>query len=68
MLALIFPWSIAADAAEAEFQAALAAAESANQKAGALKNQWTTTAEALAGARKAAAGGDFDAATALARP
>ena len=33
---------------EAEYNSALAAAESANKEAGALKNQWTTTAQKLA--------------------
>jgi hypothetical protein len=32
----------------------------AEKDAGALKNQWTTTEEALAAAKKAATAGDFD--------
>jgi hypothetical protein len=48
---------------EADFKTALAAAEAAEKDAGALKNQWTTTEQALAAARKAAAAGNFDAAT-----
>ena len=38
-----------------DFKAALAKAEAANKQAGALKNQWTTTADALKAAQKAAA-------------
>jgi hypothetical protein len=45
---------------EADFKAAYAAAEAANKEAGALRNQWTVTAAALAAAKKAADGGDFD--------
>jgi hypothetical protein len=47
---------------EADFKTALAAAEAAEQDAGALKNQWIPTEQALAAAKKAAAAGDFDAA------
>jgi len=47
---------------EADFKAAYAAAEAANKEAGALRNQWTTTAAALAAAKKSADAGDFDAA------
>jgi hypothetical protein len=47
---------------EADFKTALAAAEAAEQDAGALKNQWIPTEQALATAKKAAAAGDFDAA------
>ena len=54
-------------ATEADFSAAYAAAEAANKEAGALRNQWTTTAATLAAAKKAADAGDFDAATASAR-
>jgi hypothetical protein len=45
---------------EADFKAAYAAAEAANKEAGSLRNQWTTTAQALADAKKAADKGDFD--------
>jgi hypothetical protein len=45
---------------EADFKAAYAAAEAANKEAGALRNQWTVTAAALAAAKKAADAGDFD--------
>jgi hypothetical protein len=48
---------------EADFKTALTAAEAAEKDASALKNQWTTTEQALTAARKAAAAGDFDAAT-----
>src|SRR5579863_4111321 len=43
-----------------DFKAALAKAEAANKTAGALKNQWTTTADALKAAQAAAAAGKFD--------
>jgi hypothetical protein len=52
---------------EADFRAAYAAAEAANNEAGKLRNQWTTTAATLAAAKKAADGGDFDTAVASAR-
>ena len=45
---------------QADFDAALTAAQTAEMDAGALKNQWTTTEQVLAAARKAAAAGDFD--------
>ena len=47
---------------EADFKTALAAAVAAEQDAGALKNQWIPTEQALAAAKRAAAAGDFDAA------
>jgi hypothetical protein len=52
--------SALAAASEADFKAAYAAAEAANKEAGALRNQWTTTAAALADAKKAADAGNFD--------
>jgi hypothetical protein len=52
--------SALAAGSEADFKAAYAAAEAANKEAGALRNQWTVTAAALAAAKKAADGGDFD--------
>jgi hypothetical protein len=45
---------------EADFKTAYAAADAANEQAGALRNQWTVTAAALADAKKAADSGDFD--------
>jgi hypothetical protein len=62
---LVASWfCCAANAAstETDFKTALAAAEVAEQDAGALKNQWIPTEQALAAAKKAAAAGDFDAA------
>jgi hypothetical protein len=56
-----------AEGSEADFKAAYAAAEAANKQAGALRNQWTTTAATLAAAKKAADAGEFDKATASAR-
>ena len=52
---------------EADFKAAYAAAEAANNKAGKLRNQWTTTVSALAAAKKAAEAGDFDKAVAASK-
>jgi hypothetical protein len=52
---------------EADYKAAYAAAEAANKEAGALRDQWTVTASALAAAKKAADIGDFDQAIAQAR-
>jgi hypothetical protein len=54
-------------ATEADFTAAYAAAEAANKQAGALRNQWTTTAATLAAAKKAAAEGNFDSAVAASK-
>jgi hypothetical protein len=59
--------SALAAGSEADFKSAYAAAEAANKEAGQLRNQWTTTATALANAKKAADTGDFDQATALSR-
>ena len=54
-------------AASAEdFKAALAKAEAANKHAAELKNQWTTTGQAIAAAKKAADSGKFDEAVELA--
>jgi hypothetical protein len=47
-------------ATEADYKAAYSAAEAVNKEAGALRNQWTTTASMLAAAKKAADAGDFD--------
>ena len=55
---------VLAAGSEADFKAAYAAAETANKEAGALRNQWTVTAAALAAAKKAADSGDFDQAVA----
>jgi hypothetical protein len=54
-------------ASEADYKTALAAAEAAQKEAASLRNRWTTTESALAAARKSAATGDFDAATASAK-
>ena len=59
--------STLAAGSETDFKAAYAAAEAANKEAGALRNQWTTTAATLADAKKAADKGEFDQATALSR-
>lgn len=67
-IALLFAASVtAAFAASADdFKAALAKAEAANKAAGALKNQWTTTADRLKAAQAAAAAGNYDQAIKLA--
>ena len=52
--------STLAAGSEADFKAAYSAAEAANKEAGALRNQWTVTAAALADAKKAADAGNFD--------
>jgi len=52
---------------EADFKAAYATAEAANNEAGKLRNQWTTTVSALAAAKKAAEAGDFDKAVAASK-
>ena len=54
-------------ASEADYKAAFAAAEAASKEAAGLRNQWTVTVSALAAARKAADGGDFDRAIAAAK-
>jgi hypothetical protein len=54
-------------ATETDYTAAYAAAEAANKEAGALRNQWTTTAATLAAAKKAAAEGNFDSAVAASK-
>jgi len=59
--------SALAAGSEADFKAAYAAAEAANRDAGALRNQWTTTAATLADAKAAADKGNFEQATALSR-
>ena len=66
-VALLLAGAALAASNEADFKTALAAAETAEQDAGALKNQWIPTEQALAAAKKAAAAGDFDAAVAQAR-
>jgi hypothetical protein len=61
-------FATAAFAASADdFSAAIAKAEAANKQAGAIKNQWTTTGQAIAAAKKAAEAGKFDDAVKLAQ-
>ena len=66
ILSLVAPAAAFAATAD-DFNAALAKAEAANKQAGAIKNQWTTTAQAIAAAKKAAEGGQFDEAVKLAQ-
>jgi len=54
-------------ASEADYNTAFAAADAAEKEAASLHNRWTSTEAGLAAAKKAAAAGDFDAATASAR-
>src|SRR5215475_6930410 len=54
-------------ASEADFKAAMSAAEAAEKKAAEMRNKWLPTEAELAAAKKAAAAGDFDAAIAAAR-
>jgi hypothetical protein len=56
-----------AAASEVDYKTAYAAAEAANKEAGALRDQWTVTATALAAAKKAADAGNFDQAVAQAK-
>jgi hypothetical protein len=67
MLGLLAAPAAHAASTQADFDAAYAAAQSAEKGAGALKNQWTTTEQVLAAARKAAAAGDFDGAVSQAK-
>jgi hypothetical protein len=53
------PTAVLAASAD-DFKAAYAKAEAANKQAGALKNQWTTTATELKAAKAAADAGKFD--------
>jgi hypothetical protein len=59
--------SALAAGSEADYKTAYAAAEAANKEAGALRDQWTVTATALAAAKKAADAGNFDEAVAQSR-
>jgi hypothetical protein len=59
--------SAQAASTQADFDAALAAAVAAEKEAGTLKNQWIPTEQALAAAKKMAAAGSFENATALAK-
>jgi hypothetical protein len=67
IVSLILGASQALAASDADFKAAFAVAEATEKEAGTLRNQWLPTEAALAAARKAAEGGDFDAATAQAK-
>ncbi len=71
LIAAIFAASMAAPAfaatSESDYKAALAAAEKVEAEAGKLKNQWSTTEQALKAAQKEAAAGDFAKATDLAK-
>ena len=59
--------SARAASTEADYKAAYAAADEANNQAGKLRNQWTTAVAALKGAKKAAEAGDFDKAVDLSK-
>lgn len=62
-----FSTTALAASTEADYKTAYAAAETANNEAGKLRNQWTTTVSALAASKKAAEAGDFDKAVAAAK-
>ena len=64
-VAAFTPAAFAASADDSN--AAIAKAEAANKQAGAVKNQWTTTGQAIAAAKKAAEAGKFDDAVKLAQ-
>jgi len=63
ILLAMSPAPAAHAATEADYKAAYAVAEAAAKEAAGLRNQWTVTMTALAAAKKAADGGDFDRAT-----
>jgi hypothetical protein len=73
VLALLLAFSFALGLAparaanEADYKTAYSAAEAASKEAASLRHQWTVTVAALAAAKKAADGGDFDRAVAAAR-
>jgi hypothetical protein len=67
VLALLTAGAAFAAGSEDDYKAAYAAAEAANKEAGKLRNQWTTTANTLTAAKKAAEAGEFDKATASAK-
>lgn len=66
LLVASFALSPARAATEADYKAAYATADAAAKEAAGLRNQWTVTVTALAAAKKAADGGDFDRAAAAA--
>jgi hypothetical protein len=66
VLSLVAPVTAALAAGADDFKAALAKAEAANKQAGAMKNQWTTTAAKLEAAKAAATAGKFGDAVRLA--
>ncbi len=60
LIALPLATQAFAASTEADFKTAFAAAEAAEKQAAGLRNRWTTTEQALAAAKKAAAANDFD--------
>jgi hypothetical protein len=67
ILSLAAASAVAFAASADDFKAALAKAEAANKQAADIKNQWTTTGQAIAAAKKAADAGNFDGAVKLAQ-
>ena len=67
LVLLAGPSCARAEGLEADFKTAYGAADAAEKEAGTLRNQWTTTESTLAAARKAAAAGNFEQATALSK-
>ena len=69
-LAIVVALNLAPEARaanEADYKAAYATAEAASREAAGMRNQWTVTVSALAAAKKAADGGDFDRAIAASK-
>lgn len=67
MLAAALPLSATAGVNQSQYQDAYRQAVTAHKQAGRVENQWTTTSDALASAKKAAQDGDYAKATALAQ-
>jgi hypothetical protein len=61
------PVSSTAAGSQEAFKDAYAKAEAAKDRAAKLKNQWTTTQSVLVAAKKAADGGDYEAAVQLSK-
>jgi hypothetical protein len=68
IMALLLVASAArAASTQADFATAMTAAMAAENEAGALKNQWTTTEQTLAAAKTSAVAGDYDSAVVQAK-
>lgn len=67
VLGLLMACGAAHAATSEDFQKAFATAQAADKQAASYKNQWITTEQALAEAKKAAEAGNFDQAVTLAK-